>query len=325
MKQKHSIIIYVCIWIVAIIILFFSLYQNAGYAKVINYSGIVRGGTQKLVKEELQGVRDEKLLNHLDSIMTELQTGKGSNGLMKITNADYQKKLSEMASMWDTMKQNLKNMDDPKAQKQLYELSQVYFDKADDMVSTAQNIADRNLIQSTLLFLSFIIGTSSIFIFWYRTKQKEIRKVMYIDKLTMLPNHVAFELGLQRVITSSKQDYALIYLDIDDFKYLNDIYGYALGDHILIGIAKGLKQFTLDRGVCARDNSDCFFVLAPYADNLIEQLHEIMIQMIKQTIELDIADDLRFTYGAYRISNDTSIQDMMDNVILAHKNAKAIS
>ena len=117
MKQKHSIIIYVCIWIVAIIILFFSLYQNAGYAKVINYSGIVRGGTQKLVKEELQGVQDEKLLNHLDSIMTELQTGKGSNGLMKITNADYQKKLSEMASMWDTMKQNLKNMDDPKAQK----------------------------------------------------------------------------------------------------------------------------------------------------------------------------------------------------------------
>ena len=45
MKQKQTMGIYTCIWIVAIVILIVSLFQNLGYAKVINYSGIVRGAT----------------------------------------------------------------------------------------------------------------------------------------------------------------------------------------------------------------------------------------------------------------------------------------
>ena len=49
MKQKQTMGIYTCIWIVAIVILIVSLFQNLGYAKVINYSGIVRGATQKLL------------------------------------------------------------------------------------------------------------------------------------------------------------------------------------------------------------------------------------------------------------------------------------
>lgn len=324
MKQKHSIIIYMCIWTVAIIILIFSLNQNAGYAKVINYSGIVRGGTQKLVKEELHGVHDEKLLKYLDSIMTELQTGKGSNGLMKIKNAKYQKQLSELTSMWDEIKKNIEQIDDSHAKNVLYDLSQEYFDKADVMVSTAQRISDRNLIQSTLLFLSFIIITSSSFIFWYRSKQKEIKKVMYIDKLTKLPNHVAFEIVVQRLIAASRKDYVLLYFDMDDFKYLNGTYGYSFGDKILIGVANAIRQFTQNSGVSARDNSDCFFVLVEYKEAILEQLQNCIIQTVKQTIELDIADDLSFTFGAYRIHDETSIQDMLDNVILAHKNAKAL-
>ncbi|MBS6374170.1 MAG: EAL domain-containing protein [Erysipelotrichaceae bacterium] len=324
MKQKYSIMIYMCIWTVAIILLVFSLNQNAGYAKVINYSGIVRGGTQKLVKEELHGVHDEKLLDHLDTIMIELQTGKGPNGLMKIDNTAYQNQLTEMAAIWNEMKQNIQKMDDPQAALRLYELSQDYFDKADEMVNTAQHVSDQKLIQSTLLFLSFIIITSSSFIFWYRSKQKEIRKVMYIDKLTRLPNRTAFELGVQRLIATHKQKYVLLYFDIDDFKYLNGTYGYTCGDQILIGVADAMVEFIQNRGVCARDNSDCFFLLAEFEETIVDQLQNIMKQMVKQKIELDIADDLSFTFGAYEVKNEVPIQDMIDNVILAHKNAKAL-
>ena len=51
MKQNQIMIVYTCSWIVAIVILIFSLFQNMGYSKVINYSGIVRGGAQLAVKE----------------------------------------------------------------------------------------------------------------------------------------------------------------------------------------------------------------------------------------------------------------------------------
>ncbi|MEG0368125.1 MAG: GGDEF domain-containing protein, partial [Coprobacillus sp.] len=61
MKQKHNMQIYTCIWIVAILILVVSLTQTFGDAKVINYSGIVRGATQKLIKKELYGQPDDDL------------------------------------------------------------------------------------------------------------------------------------------------------------------------------------------------------------------------------------------------------------------------
>ena len=138
MKQKQSMSVYTCIWIVAIVILIFSLFQNMGYSKVINYSGIVRGGAQLAVKEELNGEHDEQLILKLDNILRELQTGEGEYDLIRIDDDSYQKQLDDMQVTWHLMKDKINHLDQQQARDELYTLSQDFFTQADKMVATAQ-------------------------------------------------------------------------------------------------------------------------------------------------------------------------------------------
>lgn len=325
MKQKQTMGIYTCIWIVAIVILIVSLFQNLGYAKVINYSGIVRGATQKLVKEELQCDKDDTLIVYLDNLLDELQTGHGEHGLMKLEDKVYQQELNEMNVMWQEIKLEIQNVRHGQSSKKLYQLSQEYFQKADHMVATAQNISDQSLAQSIVMFFLYLLMTGGIFLFWYRHKQKQIQKVMYIDKLTGIYNLLSFEIEVQKQIENQKEfSYVLICFDIDDFKFYNTIYGYAFGDKMLQSIAKGLQLFINHNGICARSNSDCFYALVSYHDGIAEDLRDYLKVVMKEDLELDIIDDLTMSFGMYMVTQNEVAQDILDYALLAHKNAKAI-
>ncbi|WP_195539954.1 hypothetical protein [Eubacterium maltosivorans] len=54
-----------------------------GNARVINYSGIVRGATQRLVKQELHNEQNDALIGRLDIILEELENGGEKNNLIK--------------------------------------------------------------------------------------------------------------------------------------------------------------------------------------------------------------------------------------------------
>lgn len=102
-RRKRDFQLYTGMWLVAIFVLLALMWQNAGDARVINYSGIVRGATQKLIKEELNGHSDDKLVETLDGIIDNLQTGKGPYRLMKNSNEKYQRLLAELKLLWGDM------------------------------------------------------------------------------------------------------------------------------------------------------------------------------------------------------------------------------
>lgn len=325
MKQKQSMGIYTCIWIIAIIILIVSLFQNLGYAKVINYSGIVRGATQKLVKEELQGEKDDDVIVYLDKIIHELQTGQGENGLMKIDNEKYQSQLATMEVSWDLMKKEIQNVRNGASEKRLYELSQDYFSQADQMVATAQNVSDQSLVSSITLFFIYLLITGGVFAFWYHYKQRQIKKVMYIDKLTGLHNFLAFQIDVQKKLeTLNDEVYLLIYFDIDDFKYLNTSYGYTFGNQLLKIVAQFLSKFIQPQGVCARNGSDNFYALFPYSEDVIDHFKEELRCDMKAHTDLDIIDDITLSFGACLVNSQNDVQNILDNALLAHKNAKTV-
>jgi len=59
------------------VILMLTVTKVQGNAKTINYSGIVRGGTQRLVKEELNGMQNDALIVQIDNILYSQMTGSG--------------------------------------------------------------------------------------------------------------------------------------------------------------------------------------------------------------------------------------------------------
>lgn len=75
-----------------------------GNARVINYTGILRGATQRLVKQELYRQPDEELSAQLDGLLRELRTGQGENNLILIKDQEFQSLLAMMATEWEEIK-----------------------------------------------------------------------------------------------------------------------------------------------------------------------------------------------------------------------------
>ena len=71
-----------------------------GNARVINYTGVVRGASQLLVKEELYGTPNDALINRVDQIIDELMTGEGEHGLLMLPDPDYQAAMGDLKDGW---------------------------------------------------------------------------------------------------------------------------------------------------------------------------------------------------------------------------------
>lgn len=71
-----------------------------GNARVINYTGIVRGATQRLIKNELSQLPDDTLIARLDEILTGLVEGNKQLRLRKLPSPEYQALLTKMKEKW---------------------------------------------------------------------------------------------------------------------------------------------------------------------------------------------------------------------------------
>ncbi|MBM5457547.1 EAL domain-containing protein [Pseudomonas sp. P66] len=86
------------------------------------------------------------------------------------------------------------------------------------------------------------------------------------DPLTGLPNRTLFESRLQAALTcaqTSKRQGAVLFLDLDRFKHINDSLGHPVGDLLLKGIAQRLKEQVRDIDTVARLGGDEFIILLP--------------------------------------------------------------
>jgi len=86
------------------------------------------------------------------------------------------------------------------------------------------------------------------------------------DPLTGLPNRTLFENRLQAALTcaqASKRQGAVLFLDLDRFKHINDSLGHPVGDLLLKGIAQRLKEQVRDIDTVARLGGDEFIILLP--------------------------------------------------------------
>ncbi|GGF78254.1 diguanylate cyclase response regulator [Azorhizobium oxalatiphilum] len=103
-----------------------------------------------------------------------------------------------------------------------------------------------------------------------RRIEKQIRHMATHDSLTGLGNRLLFLEHLGRAISYAErhvQPFALLYLDIDGFKQVNDRHGHGAGDALLCGIAQRLRENLRQEDVTARLSGDEFAVImAPVAD-----------------------------------------------------------
>jgi diguanylate cyclase (GGDEF)-like protein len=100
-------------------------------------------------------------------------------------------------------------------------------------------------------------------------QQQEIRQLAYRDRLTGLPNRAQFRDAVIAAIGASDaehQSLAVIMLDLDRFKHVNDVLGYGSGDRLLQGVAARLRVVVRGGDLVARLGGDEFALLLAGAD-----------------------------------------------------------
>ena len=98
------------------------------------------------------------------------------------------------------------------------------------------------------------------------------------DALTGLPNRALFEARLGQAIQGDQERFALLYLDCDRFKQINDTLGHGVGDEVLIALARRVQHQLRPLDLVCRLGGDEFVILlAPIRDE--HEVHEVMTRI----------------------------------------------
>lgn len=107
----------------------------------------------------------------------------------------------------------------------------------------------------------------------------DLRRLAFTDPLTGLGNRALFNEELRRACSSGgPQHAALLLLDLDDFKEVNDVYGHQSGDRMLIELARRIRGVIRNDDIVARIGGDEFVVIIPDgcdADSIAERLVDL--------------------------------------------------
>jgi diguanylate cyclase (GGDEF)-like protein len=127
--------------------------------------------------------------------------------------------------------------------------------------------------------------------------EDQVRQLEFYDPLTHLPNRRLLDDRLDQAIAETKRSArhkALMVLDLDNFKKLNDTHGHAFGDLLLTEAAKRLKSCVREIDTVARFGGDEFVVL----------LNELDLDVKKATLQVGIvAEKVRTSLASPYILN----------------------
>jgi diguanylate cyclase (GGDEF)-like protein/PAS domain S-box-containing protein len=108
-----------------------------------------------------------------------------------------------------------------------------------------------------------------------KRREEELERAAHVDPLTGLANRRGFERALERELAAAKRHSlcpALVVVDLDNFKSINDTHGHRAGDELLVTTAKTLEQTLRASDMAARIGGDEFAILLPNSDVSTAQL-----------------------------------------------------
>ena len=159
--------------------------------------------------------------------------------------------------------------------------------------------------------------------------EEQLRRLAFHDPLTLLANRALFRDRVEHALAVSKRSdrgVAMLFIDLDNFKTINDSFGHSEGDRVLCATAQRLVQCTRSGDTVARLGGDEFAVLL---ENLVSQepVVEIAGRIVNALHEPFpfLGSDLRISasIGVAFATPDDGVEEMLRNADVAMYSAKA--
>ncbi|MEM9274817.1 MAG: methyl-accepting chemotaxis protein [Cyanobacteria bacterium P01_F01_bin.143] len=186
------------------------LHSSKNIARTINYTGIVRGGTQRLVKLtfEQNNVKEKNLLpeltGKLDNILNALVSGNQELKLKPIKDKQFQQQVQTVRTEWESLKKTISSYDykDPNSHVALLNASETYFDLTNEMVSAAEAYNSKKSERTAIFdYLILLIDVAVIgYILWINRR--------IINTLNIVTSNLGSS-SAQIATTTSQQEQAM--------------------------------------------------------------------------------------------------------------------
>lgn len=168
-------------------------------------------------------------------------------------------------------------------------------------ISENSNFSGRLVTNNQDNEISYVSKEINIMLEKLETADQEITKLAYLDHLTGAANRLRFYQLLQTEIDSptiNQTKLAVLFLDLDGFKKINDLYGHDIGDQVLIQVTRRLASTLNPADILARAGGDEYLVLFHF-EELIEcrvlcnaLIHSLAEEIVIHNLSLSITTSI---------------------------------
>lgn len=188
------------------------------------------------------------------------------------------------------------------------------FEHLEEIVEEYEHLNIDELFVVGVLLALWMLGEFAFLVRRLRKQSKILNEFATIDTLTGLYNRRGFfSLAETKLFHSKKNDdrFKVVFLDVNKFKVINDSYGHAVGDEVLIRIANFLREKTYKDDILARIGGDEFIVITSH------EIEKDYLERLEKNVVLNsksLAEPLLFklSYGiACHLEDGNSIDELL--------------
>lgn len=238
--------------VVLILLMLLVVQRLQNCTAVLSDADALYGGAQRLVKQELAGVRNDILMDWLDDTLADMQADAAGQTLAGLNDTDYRGNLELQQKEWGLLKLAVGDMRagviTPRA---LYERSEYYYTVSSNTVKTikahsaalTQNLrALEESAASALLLEILLLVWQTVETMALARQNRKLENIAFIDEATGLPNKRCCEdmLGAGGAHPAPAHCCCMMF-DLNDLKRINDSCGHQTGDLMILNFAHALR------------------------------------------------------------------------------------
>lgn len=275
-----------------------------GTARVVNYAGLVRGTTQRIVKLEDAGQPQDDLLKAVDSYINGLRYGSDDLNLVRLDDDEYQAKMTEIARVREVGYENT----------DIIAMSEEFFGICDDATRLAEDYSQEkasalNYLEGLVIIdIMGLVATFAVeLVRAVRTAalNRELQSKVYLDEATGLPNKNKCEeiLGQEQPV-SAEEPVAVCVFDLNNLHMVNNNFGHEKGDEYIRSFAQQLGSVASETCFVGRDGGDEFIAVLRDADRAAV---ESCLARIRANVNeySEVHPDMPISYAVgYALSSD---------------------